>query len=165
MFKRNIDPNGPIFNRIGTARRGAAFRSFEGLATATALIAIFVAISMSGSPAEAQNIQRGMTIFQRCTACHSIERGKAGGIGPNLYGIVGRPVASRPKFTYSKALSAAGGVWSRERLDKFLESPSTMIPGTRMTAGGVTSEQDRRDLIAFLARTARRPNAPGKVLD
>lgn len=156
MLTRNIGPSGHFFNRIGTACRGARYRSLGGLTTAIALVAILLSTSLSGSPAGAQNIQRGTMVFQRCAACHSVERGKVGGIGPNLHGIVGQPVASRPKFPYSKAMSAAGGVWSRERLDKFLKSPSAMVPGTRMAAGRVISDQDRRDLIAFLAGTAKR---------
>ena len=171
MAKRTVGQSDQISSVIGAARRDTMtakrpfwaknpisarlLKSYEGSAVVIALVAILAWFTFSGGPARAQNVPRGETIFQRCAACHSVTRGKANGVGPNLHGIVGQPVASRPKFAYSKALSAAGGVWSRDRLDAFLKNPSKSVPGTRMTAGAVPSDQDRRDLIAFLVGTAR----------
>lgn len=172
MPKRTFGQGGQIYRVTGSARRDTMLakrplwatkpisagprKSYGGSAVVIALVATLAWFIFSGDPARAQNVSRGEAIFQRCAACHSVTRGQANGVGPNLHGIVGQPVASRPKFTYSKALSAAGGVWSRDRLDAFLKNPSKSVPGTRMTTGGLPSEQDRRDLIAFLAGTARR---------
>lgn len=168
MPKSTIGQSRQISRIIGAASNGTPpaqarnpmssaglLKSSGGMAAAVALVATLAWPSFSGGTAWAQNVSRGEAIFQRCAACHSVAPGKANGVGPNLHGIIGQPVASRPKFSYSKALSAAGGVWSRERLDKFLQNPPRTVPGTRMTTGGVTSDQDRRDLIAFLAAKAK----------
>lgn len=94
-----------------------------------------------------------------CTACHSFKKGEPnqGGssgkvyIGPNLFGVFGREIASLKGFPYSQALSKhKGKTWSVEELDKFLKRPSSYAPGTMMTFAGLLDPQDRMDTIAFL---------------
>jgi cytochrome c len=93
---------------------------------------------------------RGEKIYDRCMACHSLDRDRT---GPRHEGVVGRRVASVPGFNYSPAMrkaGAAGMVWDEATLDKFLENPPKFIPGTRMTYAGIKNAQERADLIAFL---------------
>lgn len=92
----------------------------------------------------------GQQVFKRCVACHTIDRGGRNGIGPNLHGIVGRPVASLADFSYSGAMKAKGGVWDEGALDTYLEAPLKALPGTRMAFAGVIDPADRKALILYL---------------
>jgi cytochrome c len=119
------------------------------LLSAAALLALAAAMPLAlalpqGDPA------RGETIYGRCFACHAIDRDRT---GPRHAGLFGRRAGSVPGFPYSAALKTAGAnglVWNDETLDKFLQSPTKLVPGTRMTYAGVTSAQDRADLLAYL---------------
>lgn len=102
--------------------------------------------------------ENGERVFKRCHACHSIEQGGAHVIGPNLWGVVGRPVASAEGFgKYSDALRAAGGAWTPERLDAFLTDPHEDVDGTRMPFIGLDQAQARADLIAYLNLNSAAP--------
>src|SRR3546814_12527670 len=65
----------------------------------------------------------GEQVFRRCVACHTVEKGGSHGIGPNLHGVVGALVASKPGFSYSGAMKAKGGVWDETALDAYLKAP------------------------------------------
>lgn len=84
-----------------------------------------------------------------CKSCHTFEKGGANGAGPNLWGVVGRPVASHAGFKYSAALTAAGGNWDFERLQAFLENSQTFIPGTAMVQKFPNPEH-RAQIVAYL---------------
>ncbi len=95
---------------------------------------------------------RGEAIYGRCLACHSIDRDRT---GPRHEGLIGRRVGSVPGFQYSPAMRKAGEtgmVWDEGTLDRFLESPTRFIPGTRMGYAGIKDAQERADLIAFLKK-------------
>ncbi|MDA4809351.1 c-type cytochrome, partial [Enterobacter hormaechei] len=47
---------------------------------------------------------RGEAIFKRCQACHTGEKGGANKVGPNLWDIVDRPMATHEGFSYSGAI-------------------------------------------------------------
>lgn len=97
----------------------------------------------------------GRRQFGQCAACHSIAAGGADRNGPNLHGVFGAPVAqNRPRFGYTDALQALGGLWSAERLDPWLANPRATVPGTTMAFAGVRDPLTRADLIAYL-RTQR----------
>jgi len=100
---------------------------------------------VSGDPAA------GAQSFLVCSACHTTTEGGAALIGPNLWHVVGRPVASQEGFDYSPELKAVGGDWSVERLDQFLTEPAAFAPGTRMGFVGVADATERANLIAYLA--------------
>src|SRR5579871_2866011 len=105
----------------------------------------------------AANVANGMMVAERCAACHDWSKGGPNKIGPNLYGVVGRPRASQPGFDYSPAMKAKGGTWSYADLFQFLRQPQVFIPGTKMTFGGLPKAQDRVDVIAFLRMQADTP--------
>ncbi|MDK2761795.1 MAG: cytochrome c family protein [Sphingopyxis sp.] len=92
----------------------------------------------------------GEQIFRRCVACHTIDKGGSNGIGPNLYGVAGRAVASHAGFSYSNAMKAKGGVWDTAALDTYLAAPMKAVPGTRMAFAGVPDAVDRKALILYL---------------
>ena len=95
---------------------------------------------------------RGSTVFRTCAACHSVGRGGPDVDGPNLYGVVGAPVAERrPRYGYTQALRDVGGIWTDRRLDAWLADPASFAPGTAMHFAGLKDAGDRADVIAFLA--------------
>ncbi len=96
------------------------------------------------------NVAEGKSISTRCEQCHDLSKGGPNKIGPNLWGVVGRPRASHPGFDYSAAMKAKGGSWSYDELFKFLKSPGAYIPGTKMSFAGLPKAEDRINLIAYL---------------
>ncbi len=104
----------------------------------------------TAAPAVEPTAAMGEQVFKRCVACHTIDKGGANGIGPNLHGVVGRAVAAHEGFSYSSALKAKGGAWDAAHLDRFLESPMKYAPGTRMAFAGVIDASDRKALILYL---------------
>lgn len=103
------------------------------------------------------DVAEGEKIFRKCKACHTVEKDGKSRSGPNLYDIVGGPVAAREGFKYSGALSEYGGEWSPERLDAFLEKPKDAVKGTRMSFPGLKKPEDRAALIAYLASHSDEP--------
>ena len=103
------------------------------------------------------NPAKGAPAFDACRGCHSIEEGGATLLGPNLWSVINRPVASVGGFEYSDALKEFGGNWELERLDEFLADPAGTVPGTRMAVGGVTGAAGRTDLIAYLNQNSATP--------
>jgi len=92
----------------------------------------------------------GSKIFKKCQACHSGEKGGPNKVGPNLWGVVGRPKASHEGFNYSDAMKAKGGNWTLPDLAAFVHSPKEFVPGTKMLFPGVSDPSDLSDLLAYL---------------
>ncbi len=57
-------------------------------------------------------------VAKQCQACHNFQEGQGPKVGPDLYGVVGRPVASVAGFNYSAALKAKGGTWTFDALEQ-----------------------------------------------
>lgn len=100
---------------------------------------------------------RGAQVAKQCQACHNFEEGQGPKVGPDLYGVVGRPVASVPGFSYSAALKKLGGTWTFDALNKWLTKPSADAPGTAMTFAGLSNPKQRADVIAFLDTLSPHP--------
>lgn len=93
----------------------------------------------------------------KCISCHTFEKDGATKTGPNLWGIVGRPVASVAGFSYSAALSGLGGAWGFEELNGYLKDPKKYAPGTAMGFAGLKKDGQRADMIAYLRTLADSP--------
>ncbi|SFK00733.1 c-type cytochrome [Celeribacter neptunius] len=123
-------------------------RNYLGLALAMMLPAGAALADMAGDPA------KGEKVFRKCMACHAVGEGAQNKVGPVLNGVVGRAIASVSDFTYSDAmheLAAQDGVWTPEELAQFLAKPRDFVKGTKMSFAGLRKEEERADVIAYLA--------------
>jgi cytochrome c len=105
---------------------------------------------IASSPAFSADASAGKALFrQRCTVCHTAESGDSGGAqGPSLIGVLGRPAASAPQFSYTQALRESKLTWDAATLKRFLNAPADVVPGTSM-ALAVPDGADRDNLIAY----------------
>lgn len=103
----------------------------------------------------------GEAVFKKCQACHDGSKGGPNKVGPNLYGVVERPVASHEGFAYSAAMKdfSKGGSekWTFENLNHFLIAPKKLVPGTAMGFAGLKKDEERANLIAYLHTLADAP--------
>lgn len=93
---------------------------------------------------------KGAEVFKKCAACHTIAQGGANGIGPNLWGAMGKPHGHVPGFAYSDALKGVPGNWDFKSMDAWVTSPRKYAPGTKMTFAGLGNAQDRANLLVYL---------------
>jgi cytochrome c len=101
---------------------------------------------------------KGADVFKKCAACHNADKGGANALGPNLYGVVGDPVATgRGGFPFTDALKGKGGTWNFDNLSEWLKSPKAYAPGTKMTFAGLSNPQDRANVIAYLNQQGEHP--------
>ena len=108
------------------------------------------ALIAAGAAQAAGNATAGAQVFARCAMCHANAKGEGNKIGPNLFGVVGRKAGTAPQFSYSPALQKAGFVWTNDKLDAWITSPATLVPGNKMAFAGIPSAAQRADLIAYL---------------
>ena len=142
-------------------------RRFRVRRIATLLVALASLVADAGADTGGASLEerlaaaspeRGRERFRVCGACHAIEAGAAHTIGPNLWGVVGRPVATAQGYDrYTPAMVAFGGAWSPERLDLYLREPGALVPGTSMVFPGVPDGADRAGLVAWLALNSQDP--------
>jgi cytochrome c len=92
--------------------------------------------------------------FGQCATCHSVAKGGAQGIGPNLHGIIGKKAASVAGFNYSSAMKDWGQNWTETSLDKYIENPRAFIAGTRMSYGGQRDAAKRKEMIDWLKKNS-----------
>lgn len=103
------------------------------------------------------DVGKGQSLAKACGACHNFEKGAAAKIGPPLYGVIGREVASVPGFSYSDALKSKGGTWDYEKINAFITSPKAYAPGTKMTFAGEADPVKRADIIDYLHSLSDNP--------
>jgi cytochrome c len=115
---------------------------------AAAVLGAVIAVSL---PAQAKDAAAGQAVFKsQCSICHSPSLGK-NNVGPSLFGVVGRHTASVAGFHYSAGNQAADLTWSEATLEKYIDSPKAIVPGTTMSFAGIKDAEKRADLIAYLS--------------
>jgi cytochrome c len=105
---------------------------------------------MAAGQVWAQDAASGEKAFLVCRACHQIGPNAKVAVGPVLNGVVGRKAGTFPGYEYSPANKESGLTWTPEELDKYLESPQTVVPHTKMIFPGLKDAQKRKDVIAYL---------------
>ncbi len=112
----------------------------RALVTAVALVAAAPALADAAA---------GQKAFAVCSTCHAVTAGR-NGIGPSLYGIVGRPAAALAGYKYSAAMTKSGLIWTPDTLHTYLAAPGKTVPGTKMTFGGIKDAAKLTDVVAYL---------------
>ncbi len=88
--------------------------------------------------------------FAQCAVCHAVTAAAPKKIGPTLAGVAGKPAATRPGYAYSAALKGSKIVWTDAKLDAYLAKPAKLVPGTKMSFGGISNPATRAALIAYM---------------
>ncbi|KQT78697.1 cytochrome C [Methylobacterium sp. Leaf466] len=126
-------------------------------------------VAATGAPAAAAKVEpiavrlasasaeKGQAGSKACQACHSFDKASANKVGPGLWEVVDRKLGSHAGFEYSAGLKEKGGVWDYAQLDGFLENPKGYIKGTKMAYAGISSPQERANVIAYLRTLAESP--------
>lgn len=102
------------------------------------------------APYNAADLMNGQSKFAICRSCHTLTPGGPNMTGPNLHGLFGRKAGSHPDFNYSDGLKTSGITWDAAQLDKWIENPRGVVPGTKMSFAGIKDPKDRADLIGYL---------------
>jgi len=143
-------PEKPGYTLPAPAEQAAAPKPGEGAAVpAPVALPAFDPAAVVKAAADG-NVQNGATTFKKCQVCHDGAKDGPNKVGPNLWGVVGRPKASHEGFNYSDAMKAKGGNWTPEDLVTFVHSPKTFVPGTKMLFQGIPDPVDLADLLAYL---------------
>jgi cytochrome c len=147
---------GAIFTPEKPAKPGyeVAVREEQPQAGAAPAAAAAVPIETLLASASAQ---RGADVAKQCQACHNFQEGQGPKIGPDLYNVVGRKIASVPGFNFSSALKSKNGAWDFNALNTWLTKPSAYAPGTAMTFAGLSNDKQRADVIAYLDTLSPNP--------
>ena len=95
--------------------------------------------------------------FRKCAGCHKIEKGKRGGMGPNLYGIFNSPAGQVEGYRYSEWLKESGIVWNRESLHAWLSNRKIReeyfgknVFKTKMMWTGIKKEEQMKEILDYL---------------
>ena len=109
-----------------------------------------VLLMLNACVAHAADAKAGKEIFSRCAACHTVQKGGPNGLGPNLFGVMGRKAGSKPDFGYSAAMKNAGFTWTPQKLDAYIAHPADVVPGNHMAFAGIPDARQRADVVAYL---------------
>lgn len=113
----------------------------------------------------AELIAAGEKAYSKCQSCHTIDAGGANGIGPNLAGVMGGPVAAKGGFAYSAELKALGGTWDWDKMNNWLKNPKGLVAGTKMSFAGLSKVEDRAAIAAYLNSKGANLPVPSFVAD
>lgn len=120
-----------------------------------AVTAPFAQAEVGGDPG------RGEGLYRQCAACHQVGAEATDRVGPHLNGIFGRAAGQSDGFRYSPGLKRAaanGLVWDFDTLDAFIQDPRSLVSKTRMSYRGMSEQQDRDDLLAYLRQFSEDPS-------
>jgi len=122
------------------------------------IASLLFGLTFLATPAVAADMPKAA---RACIACHTFEKGAPSKIGPNLFGVAGKPAASVADFNkYGDdflAAAATGLTWTDENLDAYIADP---VPFLRKITGHasvrtymitrIRRADDRADIIEYL---------------
>ena len=114
------------------------------------LVLASVIVIASSASAFAQDVTAGETSFKKCLPCHRVGEGAKNLVGPELNGIEGRKSGSAEGYSYTEANKNSGITWDEAQFKEYITNPRTKIPGTKMVFAGISSENERNNLWAYL---------------
>lgn len=114
------------------------------------MAAVAAGLLLAAQGANAADAKNGEIIFGRCAVCHTVQKGGPAGLGPNLFGVVGRKAGTAPGYAYSGALKSSGITWTEDKLKAWVSGPQKVVPGTKMAFGGISSKSQVEDVVAYL---------------
>jgi cytochrome c2 len=115
--------------------------------------ALLVAATLGPALAADASVENGEEVFKKCRACHDVGPDARNKVGPLLNNLFGRKAGTIEGFSYTDANRKAGEggwVWTEDRMLAYLQNPREAMPGNKMAFAGLSDEQDRKDLIAYL---------------
>jgi cytochrome c len=152
LFLRTKTDNPPALPEATAAPAEAAPAAEEAKPAADPNVEV-AALVATADPA------KGESAAAMCKVCHAFEKGAPSPVGPNLYGVIGRPIASVEGFNYSPALKAKAseGDWDYAHIDAFIHKPMEYAPGTMMAFPGIPDAKQRAEVLAWLRTKADSP--------
>lgn len=121
------------------------------------LIALAAAATLAAGPAwagatKAGDAAAGKGLYKaKCAMCHGDTAQAPNGIGPRLFGVVGRKAGKLAGYTYSPAMAASGLVWNPDQLKLYLANPQGVVRGNKMPMAPLAAAADRDNIVAYLA--------------
>ena len=113
-------------------------------------LALLVLGTFAIGQAQAGDAGNGKTLFVRCAICHKTTKDGGNGLGPNLFGVGGRPAGTASGFAYSPAMKSSGIVWTEGKLAAYIADPKSVVPGNRMAFAGLSNPVQAGDVAAYL---------------
>ena len=107
-------------------------------------------VSLAGAAHAAGDAAKGKVLFERCAICHRVEKDGGNGLGPNLFGVVGRKAGTAKDFAYSAAMKNSGITWTPDKLTAYVTHPAQIVPGNRMAFAGINNAGQVSDVVAYL---------------
>jgi cytochrome c len=123
-----------------------------------AIAGLFVSLALvlAAEGAMAQSAESGERTFnQQCRACHTVDKGAASTLGPNLFGVIGRKAGSVDGFSYSDAMKKSGITWDDASLADYLKDPKAKVPDGKMAFSGLKRPAQLADVIAYLKKATQ----------
>ncbi|QFG37274.1 cytochrome c [Paracoccus pantotrophus] len=133
-------------------------------ATLAALSLALPAVAQEGDAA------KGEKEFNKCKACHMVQAPdgtdivKGGKTGPNLYGVVGRKIASEEGFKYGDGILEVAEknpdlVWTEADLIEYVTDPKPWLVEKTGDSAAKTKMtfklgKNQADVVAFLAQNS-----------
>ena len=116
----------------------------------TSLLLPCIVLILASEALAAGDIDKGKRLAKKqCAVCHTLQKGEGNRLGPNLYNVFGRQVASVKEYKYSKAMASSEIVWDEAAFTEFLTKPKKFIKGTKMGYAGLKKATQRADLLAY----------------